>query len=190
MRHISSHKILPMKKKLLSGILLIPVSSILIAISSCKSKAQKDAQDYMDKINKTVKENSPPNTDDQQKTNAKLIPVPQDMRNIVGEWELVKFFPDHNGNHKVDQEEEKDASAGMQDYLKLNANGTCAYTIAKFEGSYEIITKDDGRKRLTIYDRSGSETTSGRYILSVTDNELLINRIALGGSHFEVFKRL
>ena len=76
----------------------------------------------------------------------------------------------------------------MKDYLKLNANGTCEYTIAKLEGRYEIVTKE-GRKRLAMYDRTGGETTSGRYIISVTKNELVINRI-FGGSDFEVFKRL
>lgn len=177
-----------MRKNLLFGTFLMPV--LLLLYTSCKSKSQRDAENYMNKIEKTMKENSPSNADDQQKTNAKLVPVPENMKNIVGEWELVKFLPDHNGNHEVDPDEEKDASTVMQDYLKLNADGTCEYTIAKLEGSYEIVTKDDGRKKIMMYDRTGSETTSGRYILSVTDNELIINRIALGGSQFEVFKRL
>jgi len=73
--------------------------------------------------------------------------------------------------------------------LKLNANGTCEYTIAKLEGRYEIVTKEDGKKKLIMYDKTGTETTSGRYIISVTDKELVINRI-MGGSDFEVFKRL
>jgi len=40
-----------------------------------------------------------------------------------------------------------------------------------------------------MYDRTGTETMSGRYIISVTDKELVINRL-MGGSDFEVFKRL
>jgi len=163
-------------------------SAILLFTTSCKSKSQKDAQAYMDQVEKTMKENSP-NTGE-QKTNRPLVPVPNDIKNIVGEWELVKFLPDHNGNHKIDPDEDKDASSLMKDYLRLNTDGTCEYTIAKMEGTYEIITKDDGRKKIMMYDRVGGETTSGRYILSVTDNELIINRIALGGSQFEVFKRL
>jgi hypothetical protein len=163
-------------------------AALLLFTASCKSKSQKDAQDYMDKIEKTVKENSPDT--DEQKSNRQLVPLPEDMKNLVGEWELVKFIPDHNGDHKIDPDEDKDALTVMKDYLKLNADGTCEYTIAKMEGTYEIITKDDGKKKIIMYDRVGGETTSGRYIFSVTDKELIINRIALGGSQFEVFKRL
>jgi hypothetical protein len=111
------------------------------------------------------------------------------MENIVGEWELIKVIGDDNGDHYIDADEEKDAITTMKDYLKLNANGTCKYTIAKMEGRYEIVTKDDGRKKLVMYDRTGTETTRRRYLISVTDKELVINRI-MGGSDFEVFKRL
>ena len=111
------------------------------------------------------------------------------MGNIVGEWELVKVIGDRNGNHIIDADEEKDAITTMKDYLKLNADGTCEYTIANLQGRYEIVIKDDGRKSLVMYDRTGTETTSGRYIISVTDKELVFNRI-MGGSDFEVFKRL
>lgn len=163
------------------------LGAIIFVIASCKSKSQKDAQAHMDKIEKTMKENSP-NTDD-QKTNRELVPVPEDMKNIVGEWELVKIFSDDNGNHRVDAGEDNDATSNLKDFLKLNADGTCEYTIAKLEGRYEIITKEDSRKRLTMYDRTGTETTKGRYIVSVTENELVINRI-MGGSDFEIFKRL
>jgi len=167
--------------------LVIPTALVLVIVS-CKNKSQSDAQDYKDKIEKTVKENSP-DMDEQQKTNRELIPVPQEMKNIVGEWELVKVFSDDNGNHQVDAGEDSDATTNLKDFLKLNANGTCEYSIEKLEGSYEIVTKDNGRKRLTMYDRTGEETSSGRYIVSVTDTELVINRL-MGGSDFEVFKRL
>lgn len=40
------------------------VAAMLIAAASCKSKFQKDAENYMNKINKTVKENSPAETND------------------------------------------------------------------------------------------------------------------------------
>jgi len=164
---------------------LVIVATILTTITSCKSKSA--AQDYKDKIDQMVKENSP-NTDE-QKTDRKLVPVPEDMKSIIGEWELVKIFTDDNSNHRVDAGEETDATSNLKDFLKLNADGSCEYTIAKLKGSYEIITKEDGRKRLNMYDRIGGETTSGRYIISVTDNELVINRM-MGGSDFEIFKRL
>lgn len=163
------------------------IVAISIAAGSCKSKEQREAEEYKNKIDQAVKENSPAK-DDQQKTALGSFVLPEGTENIVGEWELVKVFADDNDNHAVDPEEEKDAITTMKDYLKLNANGTCEYTIAKLEGRYEIVTKE-GRKRLAMYDRTGGETTSGRYIISVTKNELVINRI-FGGSDFEVFKRL
>lgn len=173
----------------MKSIFLIAFSgTMILVIASCKSKSQKEAQDYMDKIEKTVKENSPPSADE-QKTNRQLVALTEEMKNIIGEWELVKIFTDDNGNHIIDAGEDSDATSNLKDFLKLNADGTCEYTIAKLEGSYEINTKENGRKRLTMYDRTGGETTSGRYIVSVTDNELVINRI-MGGSDFEIFKRL
>ena len=153
------------------------VTVTLMAAASCMSDAQKDAEG-----NSSTKTSDP-------KTTVQPAAVPQGMENIIGEWELAKVFADNNGDHKVDAAEESKAITTMKDYLKLNANGTCEYTIAKLEGRYEIVTTDDGRKKLIMYDRAGSETNSGRYIISVTDKELVINRI-LGGSDFEVFKRL
>lgn len=157
--------------------LLMAIAAVtMMAASSCSGNAQKDAED-----------NSSAKTND-QKASAATAAVPPGMENIVGEWELVKVFADNNGDHKVDADEEAKAITTMQDYLKLNANGTCEYTIAKLEGRYEIITTEDARKKLVMYDRTGTETTRGRYIISVTDNQLVINRI-LSGSDFEVFKR-
>lgn len=152
------------------------VVAVTLAAASCNSNSQKDAED-----------NSSTKTSD-QKTSTEPAANLQGMENIVGEWELVKVFADNNGDHKVDADEEAKAITTMQDYLKLNANGTCEYTVAKMEGRYEITTADDGRKKLVMYDRSGAETNRGRYIISVTDKELVINRI-LSGSDFEVFKR-
>jgi hypothetical protein len=111
------------------------------------------------------------------------------MENILGEWELIKVIGDHNGNHVMDAEEDKNAITDMKDYLRLNTNGTCEYSIAKMKGSFDIVTKEDGSNRLTMYDGVGAECNHGRYIISVTDKELVINR-RMGGSDFEVFKRL
>lgn len=167
-------------------LLIVPAALMLFTVS-CKSKSA--AQEYKDKIDQMVKENSPAQTDDQQKTNKQLAPLPEDMKKIIGEWELVKIFSDNNGNHVVDAGEDDDATSNLKDFLKLNADGSCEYSLAKLEGTYEIVTKENGRKRLTMYDRTGGETSSGRYIVSVTDTELVINRL-MGGSDFEVFKRL
>jgi len=158
-------------------------ASMLIAATFCKSKGNKDAEKYMNKSKDTLKKNS------EQNANAGSGTIPRGMENIVGEWELIKVIADRNDSHIIDADEDKDAITTVKDYLKLNANGTCEYTIAKLEGRYEIVTKEDGKKKLVMYDKTGTETTSGRYIISVTDKELVINRI-MGGSDFEVFKRL
>ena len=154
---------------------MILVALVLAPATSCNSNTQKDA------------DAGSANTSD-QKTAATSSTLPQGMENIVGEWDLVKIIADNNGDHKIDADEDAKAITTMQDYLKLNANGTCEYTIAKLEGRYEIVATDDGRKKLVMHDRAGTETNRGRYIISVTDNELVINRI-LSGSDFEVFKR-
>jgi hypothetical protein len=163
--------------------LMTITASMLIAATFCKSKGNKDAEKYMNKSEDTLKNNS------EQNANAGSGTIPRGMENIVGEWELIKVIADRNDSHIIDADEDKDAITTVKDYLKLNANGTCEYTIAKLEGRYEIVTKEDGKKKLVMYDKTGTETTSGRYIISVTDKELVINRI-MGGSDFEVFKRL
>jgi hypothetical protein len=163
--------------------LMTITASMLIAATFCKSKGNKDAEKYMNKSEDTLKKNS------EQNANAGSGTIPRGMENIVGEWELIKVIADRNDSHIIDADEDKDAITTVKDYLKLNANGTCEYTIAKLEGRYEIVTKEDGKKKLVMYDKTGTETTSGRYIISVTDKELVINRI-MGGSDFEVFKRL
>jgi hypothetical protein len=156
---------------------MLLVAVTIVATASCNSNAPKDAEN-----------NSSAKTTD-QKASSGSATLPQGMENIVGEWELVKTIADNNGDHKIDADEEAKAITNMKDYLTLKANGTCEYTIAKMEGRYEITTTDDGRKKLVMYDKSGAETNRGRYIISVTDKELVINRI-LSGSDFEVFKRL
>jgi len=163
--------------------LMTITASMLMVTTFCKSKSQKDAEKYMNKSEDTLKKNS------EQNANAGSGTIPRGMENIVGEWELIKVIADRNDSHIIDADEDKDAITTVKDYLKLNANGTCEYTIAKLEGRYEIVTKEDGKKKLVMYDKTGTETTSGRYIISVTDKELVINRI-MGGSDFEVFKRL
>ena len=153
------------------------VAVTMMAAASCSGNAEKDAEDNISAKTKD------------QKANAEPAAMLQGMENIVGEWELVKAFADNNDDHKVDADEEAKAITTVQDYLKLNANGACEYTVAKLEGRYEIIATKDERKKLVMYDKTGAETNRGRYIISVTDKQLVINRI-LSGSDFEVFKRL
>lgn len=167
---------------------IVIVAAILVTAISCKSKEQKEAEDYMNKINKTVKENSPSNTDEKQNTSTASANIPQGMESIIGEWELVKFISDKNGNSKIDPEEESAGKLEQPDYLKLNADGTCEYTPVKVPARYAIQIKEDGRKKLAMFDPTGPEITGlTRYIMSVTDKELVVYRVQ---DSFEIFRRL
>ena len=72
-------------------------------------------------------------------------------------------------------------------FNQLNDNGTCKFQTV-MDGKYEIITAKDGRKRLVIHDMAGTEYPFQLYIVSVSENELVINSV-LGGSGFDIYKR-
>ena len=162
------------------------IAAMLITVISCKNKAQKDAEDYMNKIEKATKENSPATTDDKQKPKTGSSDIPKDMENILGEWTLVRVLRDDNGNHKIDEDEEKTAIANTG-YMKLNADGTCKFQTV-MDGTYEIVTEEDGKKRIAIQDLAGTKYPMKLYIVSVSKNDLVINTVA-GGSGFEIYKR-
>jgi hypothetical protein len=162
------------------------IAAMLITVISCKSKSQKEAEDYMNKIEKTVKENSPATTDDKQQSKAESPNIPQDMKNILGEWSLVRILRDDNGNHKIDGDEEKTAIANTG-YMKLNADGTCKFQTV-MDGTYKIITEEDGKKNLAIQDLQGTKYPMKLYVVSVTEKDLVLNTVA-GGSGFEIYKR-
>jgi len=160
------------------------VAAILIAAPSCKSKEQKDAEKYMNQIQKTMKENSPAGTDGQQKTSSASATGIQGMENIVGEWELVGFIVDTNDNLQIDEDERKNLKTGSyQDYMKLNSDGSGFFTTAKIEGRYEINEK----KFITWYDSANGRHRIGT-ILSVTKDELQIKEP--GGSGLFLWKRI
>lgn len=163
------------------------VAAILVASSSCKNKAQKDAEDYMNKIEKTMKEN-PVKTDDQQKTNSGTATIPQEMENIIGEWDLVGSVVDTNDNLQLDEDEKKKLTpAAYKDYMKLNRNGSGLFTVAKMDGRYEITTREsDGKKYLTWYDEANGQHRVGT-IINVTKDELHIKEP--GGSGLFLWKR-
>lgn len=165
---------------------MVIIITIIVAAASCKSKAQKDAEDYKNKIEETMKENSPANTDDKQKSNPESADIPEDMKSILGEWRLFKKIRDDNGNHKIDANEEN-AEIKSNNYMKFNADGTCKFEEV-MDGTYKIITEDDGRKRISIHDLNGTPYPPGLYIYSVTENELVIN-VNYGGSQFDKYKR-
>lgn len=169
-----------------STFLATVIIAMIITTTSCKSKEQKDAEDYMKKINETMKEN-PVKTDDKEDSKTGSPNVPNDMKSILGEWRLYKKIRDDNGNHKIDADEEN-AEIKSNNYMKFNADGTCKFEEI-MDGKYEIITEQDGRKRISIHDLNGTPYPPGLYIYSVTENELIININQGGGSQFDKYKR-
>jgi hypothetical protein len=165
-------------------VFIVIVGAILTAASSCKTKEQKDAEKYMNEIKKTMKENSPANTDGQQKTSTASGTKIQGLEDIVGEWELVGFVIDTNDNLRIDEEERKGLKAvSYKDYMKLNSDSSGLFTIARMEGRYETNEK----KFLTWYDTANGRHRIGT-ILSVTKDELQIKEP--GGSGLFLWKRI
>ncbi len=144
------------------------IAGILATQISCKRKAQKDTED------------------NKQKTKTESSAIPRDMENILGEWALDRILRDDNGNHRIDEDEEKTAIANTG-YMKLNADGTCKFQTV-MDGTYKIVTEEDGRKRIDIQDLAGTKYPMSLYIVSVSKNDLVINTVA-GGSGFEIYKR-
>jgi hypothetical protein len=168
-------------------IVIIPIIGIMFSVAlSCKSKAQKDAQAHMDNIEKAMKENGPQTKDEQSKATTTTPNIPRGMESLMGEWELVKFIADRNGNSKIDPEEENEWKLDQPDYLKLNTDGSCEYSPVKIPARYVLETTDDGKIRLAIYDPTGPEVST-RYIMSVTEKELVVYRVV---DSFEIFRRL
>ena len=165
--------------------LIVIGGAVMLIMASCKNKEQQDAENNMKATDKTMKENSPANTTESK---AGSFTIPQGMENIVGEWTLTKRFRDENGNHKIEEEDKKAEITGVDLFMKLNADGTCKFETL-MDGTYEIITEDDGRKWIAIKDLQGTEYPPQLFIHSVGENELVINNVQGGGSHFDIFKR-
>jgi hypothetical protein len=164
---------------------IVIITALLIATSSCKSKEQKDAEKYMSMIQQTMNENTP----EQQNAKAGPAAIPQDIKNIVGEWELVSSIVDTNDNMEIDEEERPKLKPVMfKDYMKLNSDGSGLFTVAEMEGRYEITNDGSrGKKRLTWYDKANGPHKVGT-IIKVTKEELHIKEP--GGWGLFLWKRL
>lgn len=107
---------------------------------------------------------------------------------IVGEWELVGVTEDKNGNEQLDPDERKSAIK-MDDYMKLNSDGSAVMFVFKNKGRYEI-RKDEssGKEYLDLYDSENGKHPKG-YIMSVTKDELLIMN-KFGGDSITIWKKV
>jgi len=110
--------------------------------------------------------------------------------NIVGEWKEIMWIRDNNRNEKIEEDEKAQAITQINDYMKLNADGTAVFSQVKMKGRYEIKPNSDGTsKYLNLFDEANSRYQKG-VILSVTKTELTLLSSALGGGTFTVWKRL
>jgi hypothetical protein len=106
---------------------------------------------------------------------------------LVGAWQLSMMIVDKNANNKLEDEERKDPILSAQDYMKLNADGSCEFYTFKVKGRYEIKTSSSGYQTLVLFDKDNNQASRGR-IYSVTKDELVLTSHS-SGSTFKVYKR-
>lgn len=107
---------------------------------------------------------------------------------IIGEWEMVGSVMDTNDNLQIDEAERKDLKpTAINDYMKFNRDGTGLFTLAKMEGRYEGVAKENGKKYYTWYDSANGPHKIGA-VINVTKDELHIKEP--GGAGLFIWKRL
>jgi hypothetical protein len=105
----------------------------------------------------------------------------------MGAWESSLLTGDNNSNGVLDQDEIAQGTTNYKDYLKLNPDGTCQYTIAKLDAIYEIVEKD-GNRSIELIMRDGSRMKQGRIIL-LKPAELHLMKFS-GGRDIIVYTRV
>lgn len=140
--------------------------------------------------NSSLKENplgdNSPKENKSPETNTSTYGNPGD-EDIVGEWKLTMTVLDKNRNNKIDNEE-KAAAMQLNDYLKLNSDGSAVFSQVKAKGRYEIKPNSDNTsKYLNVYDKDNFKTPYGR-IVSVTKTELILFKNSVGPVFF-IWKR-
>ena len=125
-------------------------------------------------------------TSPQASTSAAVNPGNDD---IIGEWKLTMWIRDNNRNNKIEEDEKAVAITQMNDYMKLNADGSAVFSQVKMKGRYEIKLNSDGtRKYLNLFDEANSRYQKGE-IISVTKTELTLSGTSLVNT-FTIWKRL
>ena len=107
---------------------------------------------------------------------------------LVGAWQLSMMIIDKNANNRLEDEERKDPILGAQEYMKLNADGSCEFYTFKVKGRYELKTSSSGSQTLTLFDKDNNRASRGR-IYSVTKDELILLDHS-SGSTFKIYKRV
>ena len=141
-------------------------SLFLLSCQQQKAKQHQEAvKDMMEKYddeksNQPVPEAKPPSGDIQSSK-------------LMGAWESSLLTTDDNNNSILDQEEITKGTINYKDYLSLKPDGTCKYTVARIEGTYEIVEKD-GNQSIEVIAKDGSRVKYGRIIfLKPTEMHLM-----------------
>lgn len=122
-----------------------------------------------------------------EKTGSKNDSQSGESDGIVGEWRQILITSDENGNGQIEPEERAKGSA-IDDYLKLNSDGSAVWHIFETKGTYKIKTNESsGKQYLYLYDHANNEYSKGS-IHSVTKDELILIH-KLGGDSYTIWKR-
>jgi hypothetical protein len=154
----------------------------LVVISCGQNKARQQQQSINDMTEKYGDDKSK----DQPAGPATVPSTADASSSLMGEWTCVLVTGDSNTNGKLDDNERAQGFDTYKDYLKLNPDGTCVYTVAHLDATYEIVEKN-GNKSIEVIARDGSRIKQGR-IISLTPTELQLMKFS-GGRDILVFHR-
>jgi len=154
------------------AILLIAATNVFFTNCGDNKAATNRKQTVQNSSSETAKEGSVSSSSD---------------ASIVGEWQQTGVAEDKNGNDQLDPEE-RNSAIKMDDYMKLNSDGSAVMFVIKNKGHYEIEATSNGKRKLTLYDSENGKHDIGT-ILSVTKDELIIMN-KFGGDSFTIWKRL
>ena len=109
------------------------------------------------------------------------------MDGIIGEWRQILITEDKNGDEQID-ESERAAGSKIDDYLKLNSDGSAVFHVFEANGTFRVKTNESsGTKYLYLYDRENNESNKGA-IHSVTKDEMILIH-KMGGDSYTIWKR-
>lgn len=156
----------------------------LLLLSSCgQNKAKQQQQAVHDMMEKY--DGDEPKSE-QTSQEAKTPSTTYTGSSLMGEWKCSLLTSDSNSNGMLDNEEKASGSNTYNDYLKLNPDGTCEYTVAQLNGTYEIVEKE-GHKSIEVIAKDGSRIKYGR-IISLKPHELQLMKFS-GGRDIIVYNR-
>ena len=102
--------------------------------------------------------------------------VANDEEGIVGEWKLISMIIDKNANNKIGDDERANAMTQLNDYMKLNSDGSAIFSQVKMKGRYEIKPNSDGSgKSLNLFDGANTRYPKGA-IISISKTELVYGK--------------